>query len=82
MAEPTEEEYQRESLYIQELKKFVNSEAIIKYHEGNEVKEITATIRGINYGFLHVIVMTGTEKILIKNIITMRRKRKGDQKKK
>ena len=63
--------------FIDELKKFIGSESEVSYFKGDKLETVKGTIKAINFGMLQVIVMTDTEKILIKNIIDIKRKRKG-----
>ena len=64
------------NVYLQELKKFIGHEAVCRYNDGDRVLELKGVVKGISFNYLHVVIMTDTEKILIKNFIQLRRQRK------
>lgn len=69
---------ERENRYIVELKKFIGSKVIVK--DMNE-KEFKGKCIAIGFNYLNVILMTEKEKIVVKNISSIRRDRKKEWKK-
>lgn len=67
---------------MDELNKFVGKEGKVVYAKGDKLVSLKGTIKGINFNHLSVAVMTKTEKILLKHIIEIRRKRDFPKKKK
>ena len=64
--------------FYDELKKFIGQDVVVHDIEGNEHE---GNCRAISFNHLNVIIMTKFKKIVIKNIISMRRKRsyKGEE---
>jgi len=60
---------------FEEIKKFIKQEVKVKYHESDDVMEITGQLRFINFQNYSCVIMTKKEKIIIKNIISIVRKR-------
>jgi hypothetical protein len=58
--------------YIDELKKYVGQEVYVRDNNGNE---FTGICKAICFNYLNVVVMTEYDKILIKNISYIKRKR-------
>lgn len=58
--------------YAEELRKFIRKEVIVKNEFGDIFKGVCMSI---GLGYLNVIIMTDTEKILIKNVSYIRRER-------
>lgn len=63
----------RDTIYIEEILKFVNQEVRVKDSFG---EEFTGIVKAINLTHLNIVLMTPTEKILIKNPMLVRRTRK------
>jgi hypothetical protein len=59
-----------------EYEKFLKQDVVVKYHEGNQVAELEGNLRFLSFNYLSCVIMTKTEKIIVKNIITISRKRK------
>jgi len=71
----TEYEKQFGNPYMKELHKFFGEEVTVEYHKGDKVVKKTGIVKGFNFSHLSVVLMTDTEKILIKHVIEIRRKR-------
>lgn len=63
--------------FVEELKKFIKSQAVVEQHIDGKVIATAGIIKAIDFNHLNVIVMTDTEKILIKNFYRIKRKREG-----
>ncbi len=61
----------------EEYEKFVGKEVTVRYHEGDKVIEEKGIIKFLNFSYLSLVLMTETEKVIIKNIISIRRKKQG-----
>lgn len=68
-----------ENLYIGELKKFVGQEVTVKDAFG---AEYSGTCVAIGWQHLNIVLRTETEKIVLKNISSIRRKRSNPEKEK
>lgn len=68
---------EKENRFIDELKKFEKSDVVVEYYIGSEARKEEGTCIAINYSYQHLILMTKTEKILIKNPLRVSRKRKS-----
>jgi len=62
---------------FEEHEKFLKQDVVVKYHEGSEIKELKGKLMFLSFQYLSCVIMTDTEKIIIKNIITISRKRKS-----
>lgn len=62
---------------FEEYEKFVKKDVIVKYHEGSEVITLEGQLRFLSFNHLSCVIMTEKEKIIVKNIITITRKRTG-----
>lgn len=62
----------KKSDYDIEMTKFIGKEVIVKDTLGQEHEGIC---KGISHPHLNVVIMTKTEKIAIKNIVSIRRQR-------
>ena len=60
----------------EEYEKFLKKDVIVKYYEGSEVKEVKGNLRFLSFHYLSCVIMTDQEKIIIKNVLTIRKKRK------
>lgn len=58
--------------YFDELKKFVGKECEVTDAFGNKFRGVC---KGVNFNYLNIILMTDTEKIIIRNIANVRRPR-------
>lgn len=65
-----------EDLY-EEYKKFLKEDVVVKYHEGNTIVELAGNLRFLSFVSLACVIMTDKEKIIVKNVITIKRQRKG-----
>ena len=63
-----------ENIYIEELKKCVKKQVTVTTKTGKEFKGIC---KAINFMHLNIILMTEKEKIIIKDISHLIRKREG-----
>jgi len=63
---------EKENKYFSELKKFERKQVIAKDTDGNEFK---GECMAINYMHLNVVLMTDKEKIIIRNLASIRRDR-------
>lgn len=63
---------ERDNDWIIELKKFIKQDVIVKDMFGTRYE---GQCKAINYMHLNIVLMTDTEKIIIKNPQIMRRKR-------
>lgn len=64
-----------EGQIFKEYEKFLKAEVIVKYHQGNEIIELKGNLRFLNFNHLNCVIMTKTEKIIVKNVITISRSR-------
>ena len=64
-----------ENNYLAEIRKFEKKEVTVRYYIGSKIEKITGIITAINYNSLVIVIMTEKEKIIIKNFISVRRKR-------
>ena len=65
-----------EDKIFEEYSKFIKKQVTVEYWSGDQTKELSGELRFLSHNYLSCVVMTETEKIIIKNIITIRRKRK------
>jgi len=59
-----------------EYEKFIGKQVTVEYHKGDKIETETGELRFLSFSYLSVVLMTATEKTIIKNIITIRRARK------
>jgi small nuclear ribonucleoprotein (snRNP)-like protein len=59
-----------------EFKKFLNKKVTVRYSENDKIIELNGILKFLNFNYLHcVVVMTESDKIIIKNIISIKRAR-------
>lgn len=60
---------------FKEFEKFVNQEVTVEFHRGDEVKELIGKLVFLNFGYLNCVIETEKEKVIVKNIISIKRKK-------
>ena len=65
-----------ENVY-KEYCRFVNKEVEVRYHEADEIKTVKGKLRFLSFSHLSCVVATKEDKIIIKNVITIKRQRNG-----
>ena len=73
-----DKEYVNSNAYLDEIKKFIGSEVVVTYYEGDEIKTLEGTLKALQFNYLHLVIMTKTDKVLLKNFVKITRKRKSD----
>lgn len=63
------------NVHTEEIKKYINDEVEVEYMFGDHAKFIKGKLKSICFKHLSVVVMTKEEKILIKHITSVKRKR-------
>jgi small nuclear ribonucleoprotein (snRNP)-like protein len=76
--EIAQEDGQRINSYIEELKKFIGKDVTVTDIAGREFRGIC---RAISFQYLNVVLSTDNEKIIVKNISNICRKRTSPEKK-
>lgn len=67
-----EERIEKSNIYIKELKKFIGKEVTVVDANG---LGYTGICRAFGFPYLNIIIMTENEKIIIRNVSTIKRKR-------
>jgi len=70
--QPNKVQTNEPNIYIEELKKFIGQEVTVIDMNG---KEFSGICKAISFMHLNIILMTNDEKIIIKNISYIKRKR-------
>lgn len=66
---------------FEEYQKFLHKDVVVEYFKGDKVEKVEGNLRFLSFSYLSCVVMTDTDKIIIKNIITISRKRKNEKEK-
>ena len=61
--------------FYEELDRFLGKSVDIEYMEGQTKKEISGTLVALQNNFLHAILRTDKEKIVIRNVLMLKRAR-------
>lgn len=75
MKEENHESKFKDNHFFDELNKMVGKDVVVKTIDGEIIEGV---LTGIHVQYLNLSIMTDTEKIIIKNVASFRRKREKD----